>query len=452
MFKRNAMGNTRTKFIAGAVLLALGLASGSAMATNVYGGGATLPAGAYVGFGFLTSTNTKLSNNTTGGQNNILSTSLFGAGKGTGNATSYCQTGSGGGKKIFDHADSNPVTTVYSGTNPCTGAASATEGFGASSSAAIDPHFVGSDAPFSQSEFDWYRAGNKSAAGHQPVQFPAVIGSIAIAYNKPGVTLDLTEAQVCGIFNHTITQWSQLDPTATGAINVVYRSDGSGTSFSLANHLAAVCGGSATAHFIADQSFATVVSQFGTPASFGWVGASGNPGVVNAVNTTAGTITYAEAANLKAAPSANVKVAKVNHFDPYEDLPNDLSLAVSSERVITGANATTGRPVTAPVTASGYTPVTQCLNIVEPALYATNTTRYSLLAVSYLIANNAGNGADVAAVRSLIGSPYNTALRSSVTTIGNGAGTADGTGYAYINPTVTSGAPSLADRVNSCIN
>ena len=54
MFKRNAKGNTRTKLVTGAVMLVLGLsAAGTAMSTDTFGGGATLPAGGYVGFNFL---------------------------------------------------------------------------------------------------------------------------------------------------------------------------------------------------------------------------------------------------------------------------------------------------------------------------------------------------------------------------------------------------------------
>jgi hypothetical protein len=139
------MGNTRTKIIAGAVLLAIGFtAAGSAMSTDVFGGGATLPAGAYVGFNFnVPTTPAKLSTNATTNHLDpsappalapvgVASDSLFGAwATSASNKVSYCQTGSGNGKKIFDHTDG--VSTSLLGSDFCTGASiPPASGFGAS--------------------------------------------------------------------------------------------------------------------------------------------------------------------------------------------------------------------------------------------------------------------------------------------------------------------------------
>lgn len=461
MFKRNAMGNTRTKIIAGAVMLAIGCAAtGSAMSTDVFGGGATLPAGAYVGFNFNAVTPAaKLSTNAT--TNNldpnapaslapvgVAANSLFGAwAAASSNAVSYCQTGSGNGKKIFDHTDGAASPTALTGSGFCTGASiPPASGFGASLTAAADPHFAGSDAPMSQAEYGWFFSpGNKGTKYTQPVQFPAVVGSIAILVNNDAVTapVSLTDAQVCQIFNGQVTTFSGLGlpvPSTGDAFKLAYRSDGSGTSFSLANHLAAACSGTATAHYIADQSFATVVSQFyaapSTPTGR-FLPASGNPAVVAAVASNPGSIGYAEAANFKNVSAANPQInyAKVNGFDPFSDLPNAVTLAAVVDRGITGVDATTGRPVTgvlSPIVQAG------CMNIVEPSTYATSTTRYPIIAVSYLIANNTGNGADLAAVQGLIGSAYGS--HTGVTTIGTG------TGFAFATV-----APTTSAKVNTCI-
>jgi ABC-type phosphate transport system substrate-binding protein len=463
MFKRNAMGNTRTKIIAGAVMLAIGLsAAGAAMSTDVFGGGATLPAGAYVGFNFNgVSPIAKLSTNATTNHLDptsplpvvgVSSGSLFGAWAATsGNHVSFCQTGSGNGKKIFDNTDGASPAHALTATDFCTGnafvAPSSTSGFGASLATTVNPHFAASDAPMSQSEYGWFFSpGNKTTKYTQPVQFPAVVGSVAIVLNNANITtqVNLTDTQLCGVYNGSISTWSGLGLPASPApngdnLNVVFRSDGSGTSFSLSNHLAAVCGGVAgSPHLIADQAFTNVVGQFftsGLPARF--IGANGNSGVIATAAATNGSIAYAESANFKNVSAANpsLSATKVNGFDPFADLPNAITLATVNDRGITGVDAGTGRPVTGVLT-----PITQagCMNLVEPSTYATSTTRYPIVAVSYLIANNTGNGADLAAVQGLVGSAYG--AHTGVTTIGTG------TGYAFATV-----LPTVSAKVNTCI-
>ena len=61
------------------------------------------------------------------------------------------------------------------------------------------------------------------------VQFPAVGGTIAVAYNKPDCQgLKLTQQQVADIFLGDIKTWDQLK-CGKGKITVAHRSDGSGT-------------------------------------------------------------------------------------------------------------------------------------------------------------------------------------------------------------------------------
>jgi phosphate transport system substrate-binding protein len=471
---------TRTKVLAGAVLLCLGMvtATGAAATSNLYGGGATLPAGAYVGFQFITGTNVKLSANTPSnsnttvlmqpgnqiGQSAVDGASLFGHwASSTNNAVSFCQTGSGNGKKIFNLTDgTNTLTSAL----PCDGNASLTRGFGAPPLVAVDPYFAASDAPMSLTEYAQFNTpGGKTTQYGEPAQFPAVAGSIAIIFHNsdiPSTTrLDLSDAQICSVFRGAFTNWQQIDPSLPSrTIRVVYRSDGSGTSFSFANHLTAVCGSTAGKHFLADQQFASVagstqpattsvVGQFfpatGTPAGqpSTWTGANGNGGVLTEIALPAedGAISYAESANLKAAVAAGtasgVAYATVGGKDPYADFPNSVSAAVVQNFAVNGVNATTGAPtigVLTPLVAG-----TKCMNIVNPTTYANVTTRYPIMAVSYLIANSKGNGTDAANVASLIASAYD-ATHTGVTTIGNDTSVTPvngvKTGFAFFTPTV----------------
>ena len=135
----------------------------------------------------------------------------------------------------------------------------------------------------------------------------------------------------------------------------------------------------------------------------------------------------------------HVKYATVGGKDPYADFPASLAVLVSSDRVLSGVNATTGRPVTAALTPFGQT---GCMLLVDPAGYANITSRYPIMAVSYLIANNKGNtSTDVGAVRGLIGSAYADHTTDGVTTIGAN------TGYAFLSSTALTQA-----KVDSCVN
>ena len=67
------------------------------------------------------------------------------------------------------------------------------------------------------------------------IQFPAVGGTIAVAYNKADCKgLKLTQKQVVQIFLGTIKTWDELK-CGKGKITVAHRSDGSGTTFAFTN-------------------------------------------------------------------------------------------------------------------------------------------------------------------------------------------------------------------------
>ena len=101
--------------------------------------------------------------------------------------------------------------------------------------------FAGSDAPLSASE----RASTPNA-----LHIPETIGAVTIAYNLPGIAtgLRLNGTVIADIFRGNITTWNdpaiqQLNPTKTlpdKDINVVHRSDGSGTTFVFTGYLSAV--------------------------------------------------------------------------------------------------------------------------------------------------------------------------------------------------------------------
>jgi len=130
-------------------------------------------------------------------------------------------------------------------------------------------------------------------------QFPMVMGGIVPVVNLEGIKpgeLVLDGATVAQIFLGKIKKWddaaiTKLNPDVklpSGAIAVVHRSDGSGTTFNFT-------------YYLSDVS-ADWKSNVGTATAVQWpvgIGAKGNEGVANNVAQTAGSIGYVEYAYAK---------------------------------------------------------------------------------------------------------------------------------------------------------
>ncbi len=130
------------------------------------------------------------------------------------------------------------------------------------------------------------------------VQFPAVGGTIAIAYNKADCkSLKLTQKQAVDIFLGKIRTWDQLK-CGKGPITVAHRSDGSGTTFAFTNSLSA---------FSSEWK-----SKVGEGKSVKWpvgVGGKGNEGVAGVITNTPGAIGYVNQSFVK----GKIKAAAVQN-------------------------------------------------------------------------------------------------------------------------------------------
>jgi phosphate transport system substrate-binding protein len=122
------------------------------------------------------------------------------------------------------------------------------------------------------------------------VHIPTCIGAVVIAYNLPGVAgLKLTPELLEGIFLGKITKWNDkkiadVNPGLTLPdmnITIVYRSDGSGTTYIFSDYMSKV-----------SQAWN---EQLGTGKALNWpsgIGAKGNPGVAGTISQSQGTIGY----------------------------------------------------------------------------------------------------------------------------------------------------------------
>ena len=418
--------NFGLKTLAGAI--AVSMATLAHAGTTLVGGGATLPSLGYVGSAAAVQKQVSPAS----------SNSFFGvysAQRGY-PAVSYCLTGSGTGKNILAGV---PGTSVQ---NDCPDTGTIT-GFGAPAVGRTDltqPNFAAADSPLTQTDYSNY-VTNRVAS--KPIEFPAVAGAIAIAFNKTDdqgssvSAVNLTDSQICGVFSGKITDWSdaRLAPaitlpaghTVSGPINVQYRSDGSGSTFAFSNHLTYTCSRTPTAHFVADQAFTTVVSKFLPTVPANWTGSSGNAAVTAAIQANSGSIGYVEAAN---AITSGVNFALVDGQSPKTDLGNPTTHRVTVQTaslamndVINGADPNTGVAVLSPISPA---PSTKCIALVKPSSYAKPTSGYPIIAISYLLGNSNGNGPDLAATKNLIAAPYTPTITNSpnLTTIGANTGLA----------------------------
>ncbi|WP_066288369.1 phosphate ABC transporter substrate-binding protein PstS [Arthrobacter sp. B6] len=161
----------------------------------------------------------------------------------------------------------------------------------------------GSDSPLSEKKDEPAKAMER--CGSEAWNLPVVFGPLAVTYNVEGVDkLALDGKTVASIFNGTITTWNDpaiaaLNPGVTlpaEQINVIYRSDESGTTDNFQQYLDAASDGAWGKG--AGKTFAGGVGE----------GAKGNEGTSAAVKSTEGSITYNEWSFAK---SQNLSVAEI---------------------------------------------------------------------------------------------------------------------------------------------
>ena len=160
--------------------------------------------------------------------------------------------------------------------------------------------FAASDAPLGSS--DMIKAPDA-------LHIPETIGAVTLAYNLPGIPtgLHLTGKIIADIFQGKVTIWNdpEIQSINTNAalpdkpIQVVHRSDGSGTTFIFTGYLS-----------ISSSDWNNAIGQSKTVAWPIGIGAQGNPGVASVVQGTQYMLGYVE---LAYALQNNMTVAAVQN-------------------------------------------------------------------------------------------------------------------------------------------
>ncbi|SBO42772.1 phosphate ABC transporter substrate-binding protein PstS [Cyanobium sp. NIES-981] len=243
------------------------------------------------------------------------------------------------------------------------------------------------------------KAAEASQVKRGVVQFPAVGGTIAIAYNNPSCKgLKLSQKQAVDVFLGKIKTWEQLK-CGKGTINVVHRSDGSGTTFAFTNSLSA---------FSPEWK-----SKVGEGKSVKWpvgVGGKGNEGVAGILQNTPGSIGYVNQAFVK----GKLKAAALQNKAGKYVLPNVKSGAAALNNIKLDGNLAGENP--------------------NPA----GADSYPISTLTWILAYQKGNGAKAGEIR-----------KAMTHLLGPAQSRADDLGYVPLKGNILNAAKKAVGRIGT---
>lgn len=249
--------------------------------------------------------------------------------------------------------------------------------------------FAASDEPISSKDASKVKRG--------VVQIPMIGGTIAVAYNKSGCNLKLTQSQVVDVFMGKIKNWKQLNCSA-GPITVVHRSDASGTTFAFTNSL---------------SSFSSSWT-LGAAKAVAWkvgIGGKGNEGVSGSIRNTPGSIGYVNYGFVK---SNNLQVAAIQNKAGKFVLPSFKTGAVALNSIALDSNLAGENP-----------------NPSAPGAYPIST-------LTWILAYRTGNGSKTDDIQSAL----NYALSSKAQLI------ADDLGYVPLSGSILNKSRIAVKRIS----
>lgn len=171
------------------------------------------------------------------------------------------------------------------------------------------------------------------------VHIPTCMGAVVIAFNLPGVnSLKLSNDVLAKMFMGEITKWNDKAIKVENPevklpdlkISVIYRSDGSGTTYIFSDYMTKI-----------SEKWA---KEIGTGKSLKWpvgMGAKGNPGVAGTISQTVGAFGYigSEYAFAQKIPFVKLKNKAGNYIEPsvesvsaaaQGDIPADTRVMVTN--------------------------------------------------------------------------------------------------------------------------
>jgi hypothetical protein len=262
-------------------------------------------------------------------------------------------------------------------------------------------HYGVSESVFNSTQIaTWATSSVGQTAAGNLIQIPAMGTGLAIVVNDTNVTnnnqLGFSDNDLCGIFSGLITDFSQItdSPTApaAGQFKLVYRSDTAGNTFSLTNHLAAVC---TTGNTNAGVTF-TVTSSFSSLFPGGVVtskipNAVAVSGLANLANTMAGLLSgpFPQAISYISPDWTSVDSA-TSSAKLSNGLPSPLTVAAlyNGSTLFLPTTTNIAAALKHPLLGSNLTPPTNATQGANPALWIpiiqTASTGYPIVSYSIL--------------------------------------------------------------------
>jgi phosphate transport system substrate-binding protein len=203
-------------------------------------------------------------------------------------------------------------------------------GAGVTSFNAGQVDFAGSDSPLDPTKGE--PAAAAKACGSTALDLPMVVGPIALGYNVSGLSkLVLTPQLITKIFTGKITKWNDPAIAAknSGAklpsskINVIYRSDASGTTQNVEKYMAATDPADFTAAPAKDNASQVFKGQ----------GVAKSQGVAAAIKSTQDSIGYDE---YSFAVGSSLSTASVDSGAGPVDVSKDSASAAAGAGKVTG--------------------------------------------------------------------------------------------------------------------
>jgi phosphate transport system substrate-binding protein len=224
-------------------------------------------------------------------------------------------------------------------------------GAGVSQFNANQVDFAGSDSALSADKGEV--AAAQKRCGSTPLDLPMVVGPIALGYKLKGVDkLVLTPDLIAKIFTGKIKTWNDPAIKAKNAgatlpgttINVIYRSDASGTTANFENYLKATDPTDFTAEPAKDNSTKVFAGQ----------GKAGSQGVAAAIGSTDGSIGYVE---YSFAANGSLATASVDSGSGPVDVSKDSASAAIADAQIVGTGDDLSLKINYATKASGAYPI-----------------------------------------------------------------------------------------------
>jgi phosphate transport system substrate-binding protein len=209
--------------------------------------------------------------------------------------------------------------------------------------------FAGSDSYLNDDEGE-LSAAKEQCNGEDPIEVPAYVSPIAVAFNLEGIdSLNMSAETVANIFNGTITKWNDDAIAADNedvdlpdtAIAIIHRSDDSGTTTTFTDYLFKASNGA-----WATESDGLWPEDLNTGQ-----GLEGTSGVIGGITDTDGAIGYADESavgdlgvvaigvgdsfNAPTAEGAALVVAN----SPRAEGRSDVDMAIDIDRLITDEGA-----------------------------------------------------------------------------------------------------------------